>query len=284
MWAAASSETAYSGNWAGRLRVIAVGPGLLVNLVLGAIALAFYDDRVGVVQDTVEDGGGQCAVVVEDLRPVFVSAVGGDHHRCALVALADELEKQVCAVLVDRKVSELVDNQYGGLQVAVELALEAAGGLGRCQGVDNVAGRGEEHRVSIHAGGVAESDRQVRFAKADVADQDDVGLGCDEGQTEQVLDLRAVDLFWPAPLEVIEGFEHGEARVPDAALDAAVLAHRGLALNQLLQIIQVRALLLGGSGGQGLVVALDVVQVQTLQLRVQSRQVSRGHDRLPRRR
>src|SRR6202049_3129257 len=284
MWAAASSETAYSGNWAGRLRVIAVGPGLLVNLVLGAVALAFDDDRVGVVEDAVEDGGGQGAVVVEDLRPVFVSAVGGDHHRCTLVALADDLEQQVCAVLVDRKVTELIDNQHGGLQVAVELALEAAGGRCRCQGVDNVDGRGEEHRVSMQAGGVAKSDRQVRLAEADVAYQDDVGLGCDEGQTEQVLDLRAVDLFGPTPLEVIEGFDHGEARVPDPPLDAAVLAHRGLALNQLLQIIQVRALLLGGFGGQGLVVALNVVQLQTLQLRVQSGQVTRGHDRLPRRR
>jgi hypothetical protein len=124
----------------------------------------------------------------------------------------------------------------------------------------------------------------MRLADADVTDQDDVGLGCDEGQTEQVLDLRAVDLFGPVPLEVIEGFEHGEARVVDASLDAAVLAHRGLALNQLLQIIQVRALLLGGFDGHGLVVALNVVQVQTMQLRVQSRQVTRGHDRLPGRR
>src|SRR6202050_2386578 len=186
-------------------------------------------------------------------------------------------------MFVDRKVTELIDNQNGGLQVAVELVLETAGGLGRCQGVDDVHGGGEQHRVSIQAGGVAESDRQMRFAEADVADQDDVGLGCDEGQTEQVLDLRAVDLFGPAPLEVIEGFEHGEARVLDASLDAAVLPHRGFALNQLLQIIQVRALLLGGFGGQALVVALDVVQVQTMQLRVQSRQVIRGHDRLPRR-
>jgi hypothetical protein len=112
----------------------------------------------------------------------------------------------------------------------------------------------------------------------------DVGLACDEGQTEQILDLRAVDLFGPTPLEIIEGFEHGKARILDASLDAAVLAHRGLALNQLLQIIQVRALLLGGPGGQGVVMALDVVQLQTLQLRVQSRQVTRGHDRLPRRR
>ena len=60
--------------------------------------------------------------------------------------------------------------------------------------------------------------------EADVADQDDVGLGCDEGQAEQVLDVRAVDLLGPAPLEVIEGFEHGEARFLDPSLDAAVLA------------------------------------------------------------
>jgi hypothetical protein len=124
----------------------------------------------------------------------------------------------------------------------------------------------------------------MRLAETDVADQDHVGLGCDEGEAEQVLDLRAVDLFGPTPLEVIEGFEHGKARVSDPSLDAAVLPHGGLALDQLLQIIQVRALLLGGFGGQGLVVALDVGQVQTLQLRVQFRQLSRRHDLLPGRR
>src|SRR6266446_5022312 len=276
--------TAYSGEVGRRLRVIVVAPGLLVDLILRAEALAFDDDGVGVVQHAIEDGGGQGAIVVEDLRPVFVGAVGGDHHRGALVALADDLEQQICAVLVDGKVTELIDNQYGGLQVTLELAFEAAGGLGCRKSVDDVDGRGEQHRVSIQAGGTAQSNRQMRLAEADVADQDDVGLGCDEGQTEQVLDLRAVDLFGPAPLEVIKGFEHGEARVPDASLDAAVLAHGSLALNQLRQIIQVRALLLGGFGGQGLVVAWDVVQVQTLQLCVQSRQVTRGHDRLPRRR
>ena len=65
-------------------------------------------------------------------------------------------------------------------------------------------------RLDQTHGNLAQSDRQVGFAKADVTDQDDIGLGCDEGQTEQVLDLRAVDLFGPTPLEVIEGFEHGE--------------------------------------------------------------------------
>src|SRR6266852_1762800 len=109
-------------------------------------------------------------------------------------------------------------------------------------------------------------------------------MGVDEGEAEQVLDLRTVDLSGPAPLEVLEGLEHREARIPDAALDAAVLAQRGLALDELREIIHVRALLLGRLVGCGLVVAFEVAQLQPLQLGLQSRLVTRGHDRSPRRR
>jgi hypothetical protein len=49
--------------------------GLLVDLVLHAEALAFDDDRVCVMQDAIENGGSQGAVVVEDLRPVLVCTV-----------------------------------------------------------------------------------------------------------------------------------------------------------------------------------------------------------------
>ena len=59
-----------------------VAPGLLLDLILHAEALAFDDDRVGVVQDAVEDGGGQRTVVVEDLRPVFVGAVSNWYCTC----------------------------------------------------------------------------------------------------------------------------------------------------------------------------------------------------------
>src|SRR3974377_1990427 len=69
-------------------------PSLLVNLVFHAKALAFDNDSIGMVQDTVEDGGRQRAVVVEDLYPVLVRAVGGDDHRRALIAFADDLEQQ----------------------------------------------------------------------------------------------------------------------------------------------------------------------------------------------
>src|SRR5262245_21827431 len=64
-----------------------------VDLGLGAEALAFDDDGIDVVEDAIQD------VIVEDLRPVLVGTVGGDQHRRALVALADDLEQQICTVL-----------------------------------------------------------------------------------------------------------------------------------------------------------------------------------------
>jgi hypothetical protein len=39
-------------------------------------------------------------------------------------------------VLVDGQVAEFVDDEEGGLEIAGEFALEAAGGLGGGQGVD----------------------------------------------------------------------------------------------------------------------------------------------------
>jgi len=45
------------------------------DLVLHAEAFAFYDDRIDVVHDAIEDGGGQRAVIIEDLCPMLVDAV-----------------------------------------------------------------------------------------------------------------------------------------------------------------------------------------------------------------
>ena len=45
------------------------------------------------------------------------------------------------------------------------------------------------------------------FAKADVTDQDNVGLRCYKIQTEKILNLWSVDLFGPTPLEIFEGLD-----------------------------------------------------------------------------
>ena len=53
------------------------------------------------VEQPVEDCGGQGGVVVEDFRPFSVDAIGCDDGGAALVSLADDLEQQVGAGFVD---------------------------------------------------------------------------------------------------------------------------------------------------------------------------------------
>ena len=119
--------------------------------------------------------------------------------------------------------------------------------------------------------------RDVRLAEADGTNKHYVGLACDEGQTEQVLDLRSIDLFWPVPLEVFHRLEDGETGFFDAPLDGAGRAPSGLALDQLSEILEMRDLLVSGCGGEILVVALYVGEVQSIELRIQAREVTRGH-------
>jgi hypothetical protein len=70
--------------------------------------------ETSVVEDAIEDGGSQHAVVVEDGWPVLVGLVGGQHDRAALVALADDLEQQVCPAFVDGQVAQLINDEKLG--------------------------------------------------------------------------------------------------------------------------------------------------------------------------
>jgi hypothetical protein len=63
------------------------------------------------MQEAIEQGGGERAVVVEDLRPALVDAVGCDDRAAVLIAATDDLEEQIGAGFIDRQIAELV-NQY----------------------------------------------------------------------------------------------------------------------------------------------------------------------------
>ena len=76
--------------------------------IFHAEAFALDDDGLRVVQQTVEHGGRERGVVVEDFGPFAVDAIGGDDGGAALVALADDLEQQVGADFVDGQVAEFI--------------------------------------------------------------------------------------------------------------------------------------------------------------------------------
>ena len=63
------------------------------------------------VEQTVEHGGGDRAIAVEDGSPLFEGFVRGKYDRTAFVALADDLEEQVGSALVDGKIANLVEEQ-----------------------------------------------------------------------------------------------------------------------------------------------------------------------------
>ena len=135
----------------------------------------------------VEDGGGERLVAVEDVDPVLVSEVAGDHHAAGLVAGADELEEEVGAARVGGEVPELVHDEEVRGPVLLHGGGDAAFGLGLGEVVHDVHGLPEEDGEAADAGLVAEGDGQVGLARAGRADERDVPLLPDEVEPEQIL-------------------------------------------------------------------------------------------------
>ena len=78
------------------------------------------------VKKAVEDGGGNGAVAVEDGGPLLEGFVGGEHDGAALVALADDLEEEVGAALIDGEVADLVKQKDGWGEIIAQLGFEGA--------------------------------------------------------------------------------------------------------------------------------------------------------------
>jgi hypothetical protein len=82
-----------------------------LDLIFHSIAFPLDENGLGMVEEPVEDCGSEDAVVVEDLRPVFERAVGGDDDGSPLIALGDDLKEEIGAVFVDGQISELIEEE-----------------------------------------------------------------------------------------------------------------------------------------------------------------------------
>src|SRR5262244_4506709 len=145
------------------------------------------------MEQPVQDGGSQGAVIVEDLGPFLEGTVGGNHDRALLVAQRDDLEEEISARLVNRQVAEFVEDEQGGFGVLLQFYFETPRILGRGQRVDDIDRTGKEHRVALEASGIAQRGRQMRFPQAHTAQYDEVGFGLDKLEVEVVLYLEAVN-------------------------------------------------------------------------------------------
>ena len=75
-----------------------------------AVGVALESDHPAVVDGAVDDRGGHVGVA-EDPAPSAELDVGGVDDALPFVRVGDDLEQQAAALLVDRDVSELVDDQ-----------------------------------------------------------------------------------------------------------------------------------------------------------------------------
>ena len=225
-------------------------------MILHAVAAAFDDDGLGVMQEAVQDGGGDGAVVVEHRGPLLEGFVGRQNNRTPFVALADDLEEEVGPVLIDRQIPELVQEQKFRGQIALELAFEQAAFLGGSQVVDDADGVGKEDGVAFLAGRVAQGGGQMGFAQADIAQQHDVGFVREELEAKEVLDRQPVDFLGPVPAELFEGFEHREAGSLDAAFDDALAALGVFTFDEAAQVFHMVPVLLRALLGEFAVVLL----------------------------
>src|SRR5438093_976282 len=149
------------------------------------------------MKEAVQHRGGDGAVAVEDGWPLLEGFVGGEDDGAAFVALADDLEEEIGAALIDGEVADLVEDEQGGGEVFAQLGFERAFALGGREGVDDIDGVGKEDALCALAGGVTECGGEMGFAEADQPEEDDVGFVFNELETEEVLDLKPIDFFRP---------------------------------------------------------------------------------------
>ena len=103
-------------------------------------------------------------------------------------------------------------------EAGFEFGLETVGVLCGQQGVDQINGGDPTNGVSLVAGAIGERQGQMGFAQSNTAEEEHVAVLGKPVEVEEMLNLGAIDLFGPGPIEVVEGFNKGEPGGLEAAL------------------------------------------------------------------
>jgi len=89
----ATVQTIVTEAWLGRMSVGA--------FVFHAVTFSLNDDRLPVMHQPIDHGGGQGVVHIEDRAPIPEGSVRGDHDGAGFIPGGDDLEQQVRTAFVD---------------------------------------------------------------------------------------------------------------------------------------------------------------------------------------
>ncbi len=200
--------------------------------MIHALARAVELDEPSVVHDAVDDRRGEL-VVSEHHAPFRELDVGGDDEAAPLVAVAHDLEQEPRALLVERDVAELVDDEEPGSRDVFHELLEPMLSVRARQGERQLGGGEEPHlQPRVHAG-EADGYRQVRLAPSRLPVEDEVPRRVDERKRLQVVDGAALRQGHLREVAPVERLYLGEPRLPRQPLPLAALAHPHLAPDHL---------------------------------------------------
>ena len=175
-----------------------------------AVRLALDVDNGAVMQDTVQDGGGD-GDVGKDLVPLGEGLVGGEDGGCFLIPSGNELEEQVCTLDIHREIADFVDDEHPVLGQNLELVRQTVLKMGllellnKLMAVDVVGG---ETVLCCHK---AQSGGQMGLAHTGRAKEDHILPVFQEAHGGQFVDLALVDGGLEREIEVVQGLLNGEA-------------------------------------------------------------------------
>ena len=118
-----------------------------------AVRLTLDVDNGAVMQDTIQDGGGD-SDVGKDLVPLRESFVGGKNGRSLLIPSGDELKEQVCALNIHEEITDLVNDEHPVLGQYLELVRQTVLKMGLFELLNEL--------MAIHVGSVHISASTIR--------------------------------------------------------------------------------------------------------------------------
>lgn len=230
---------------------------------------AVEPEEAAALQDAVDDGGSE-VLVVEDLAPNVEGLVGGEDHRATLeVPLVDDVVEDVGRLVAVGEVADLVDHEHVRVGVVGDRLAQAALAAGDGKLLDERGGGDEEGVEAVLDGPVGDGDGEVGLPAPGLAVEDERPPLGDEVGREVGADEREPHGGLVGEVEVVDGLEEGEARIPGGLLEPRLLAVGDLLGEEHVEEVLVGPLLLLGSGAEVAPDAAGVGEVETLEERVE---------------
>lgn len=144
--------------------------------IFHAITFPLDDDRFAMMEEAVEDGGGEGGIIVEDGRPLFEGFIGCDADGTALVAFTDDLEQQIGSGFIDGHIAKFIDSEKLRFEEGLDFGFESVGVLGGQERIDQINGGDPADGIAFLTGLMTQGEGQMGFAKADAAEEKDIAV------------------------------------------------------------------------------------------------------------